>query len=185
MGSLRITYLPQISKDKKTFFFWNGDSETYPAHGKTNLGDFLKTWQGRLLFSQAVLALIGFAVSLAYNQHEAYNAYYSFVYFFHSVSAFILMGLYLCDKMPAMKKSSEDDCCNRVAHWLVVSVYHSLSVVSYFICACISFAGFSPAAFPTYILLPIVIGDMICACIKLKKTPEIAQGIEGMKADNN
>ena len=27
---------------------------TYPAHGKTNLGDFLNTWQGRLLFGQAV-----------------------------------------------------------------------------------------------------------------------------------
>jgi len=26
---------------------------TYPAHGKKNLGDFLNTWQGRLLFSQA------------------------------------------------------------------------------------------------------------------------------------
>ena len=29
-------------------------TETYPAHGKHNLGDFLKTWQGRLLLGQAV-----------------------------------------------------------------------------------------------------------------------------------
>ena len=33
------------------------------------------------------------------------------------------MGLYLCDKMPAMKESEEDGlpCCDRVGHWLVVS----------------------------------------------------------------
>ena len=77
-----------------------------------------------ILKSLQVLALIGFAISLAYQSHEGYNAYYSFVYFFHSVSAFLLMGLYLCDKMPAMEESTDDDCCSclgRVGHWLVVS----------------------------------------------------------------
>jgi len=164
---------------------------TYPAHGKKNLGDFLKTWQGRLLFGQAVFALIGFAISLAYQQHEAFNAYYPFVYFFHSVSAFLLMGLYLCDKMPAMKESEEDGlpCCDRVGHWLVVSIYHSLSVLSYFICICISFGGVSPAAVPSYVLFPIVIGDMVCACIKLRKTPEARdferEAKNAMKAERN
>ena len=73
------------------------------------------------------MALIGFAISLAYQQDEGYNAYYSFVYFFHSVSAFLLMGLYLCDKMPSLNKGTgtgldkEQTKLERVGHWAVVS----------------------------------------------------------------
>ena len=66
-----------------------------------------------------------------------------------------------------------------------VSIYHALSVLSYFICLCISFGGFSPAAVPSYVLFPIVIGDMICACIKLRKTPEVEEGVAKMRAEGN
>ena len=41
---------------------------TYPAHGKKNLGDFLKTWQGRLLFGQAV-SLFYISNHLPYARH--------------------------------------------------------------------------------------------------------------------
>ena len=67
--------------------------------------------------------------------------------------------------------------------WFQVSIYHSLSVLSYFICVCISFGGFSPAAIPSYVLFPLVIGDLICACIKLRKTPEVMKAEAEMKAE--
>jgi len=108
---------------------------------------------------------------------------------FFSVSAFLLMGLYLCDKMPSLNKGTgtgldkEQTKLERVGHWAVVSIYHSLSVLSYFICVCISFGGFSPAAIPSYVLFPLVIGDLICACIKLRKTPEVMKAEAEMKAE--
>ena len=85
-------------------------------------------------------------------------------------------------------------CCNGICHQVLTffqigcgrtvsyGVPGSNPVLSYFICVCIRFCGFSPVAISSYVSFPIVIGDMICVCIKLRKTPDV---INAMKAESN
>merc|ERR1712037_225467 len=88
--------------------------------------------------------------SLVNTEEVGYNAYYSFIYFWHGFFSFLIMLSYFCGEGPFGK-----------CQWITMIIYNCFNMISYFICGCISIGNFNVSAIPAYIILPLCFGETI------------------------